>query len=205
MIAYLRGNLISKDEGAVIVETGGVGYEIHMAQASIETLPAKGSEAEVYIKESISPYDGTSLYGFNSAEERDLFELFKSMPNTGPKKALEFLNKALKSLPDFRKAVLTRDVRLLTGIFGFTSKTAEKLITLLREKMQDIKIAGEARISAEGGPAATALPELLSALGALGYTAAEVRRAVSALQQEGINPDEPVERLVTRALARISK
>ena len=205
MIAYLRGNLISKDEASVILETGGVGYQVNMAQASVEALPSKGSEAEVYIKESISPYDGTSLYGFNSTEERDLFELFKSMPNTGPKKALEHLNKALKSLPDFRKAVLTKDARLLTGIFGFTAKTAEKLITLLREKMEGLNIAGEARISAEGGQEASALPELLSALGALGYTAAEVRRSVLALQQEGISPDEPVERLVKRALARISK
>ena len=205
MIAYLRGNLISKDEASVILETGGVGYEVNMAQASVEALPAKGAEAEVYIKESISPYDGTSLYGFNSTEERDLFELFKSMPNTGPKKALEHLNKALKSLPDFRKALLTKDSRLLTGIFGFTAKTAEKLITLLREKMESLSIYGEARISAEGGPEASALPELLSALGALGYTAAEVRRSVLALQQEGISPDEPVERLIKRALARISK
>ncbi|HOX22626.1 MAG TPA: Holliday junction ATP-dependent DNA helicase RuvA [Elusimicrobiales bacterium] len=205
MIAYLRGSVIAKSEGSVILEAGGIGYEVNMAQASLETLPGKGGEAEVYIKESISPYDGTSLYGFNSLEERELFELFKSMPNTGPKKALEYLNKALKSLPDFRKSVLTKDARLLTGIFGFTAKTAEKLISLLREKMQDLKIAGEAKISAEGGPDATTLPELLSALGALGYTATEVRRAVPALQTEGIKPDEPVERLLKRALGALAK
>ena len=205
MIAYLKGNIVEKSAASMILETGGVGYEVHMAASCLETLPGKGAEAEVYIKESISPYDGTSLYGFNTSEEREIFELFKSLPNTGPKKALEHLNKALKSLPDFRKAVLTRDARLLTGIFGFTAKTAEKLISLLRDKMEGLRLSGEPRIGAEGGPNMSALPELLAALQALGYSSTEVRRSVAALQQDGIKPDEPVEQLVKRALGRMAK
>ena len=98
-----------------------------MAQQSIASLE-KGQEVTVYVTESLSPYDGTSLYGFLSKDEKQLFLLFKeNISGTGPKKAMEFLSKALRSLPDFHKAISTKDPKILTAIFGFTAKTAQKL------------------------------------------------------------------------------
>lgn len=182
MIAFLKGEIIDIRETSAVVLAGGVGYEVNMPSATLNTLE-NGREASFYITESLSPYDGTSLYGFLSKEEQNLFLLFKeSIPNTGPKKALEFLTKALRSLPDFHNAIVTQDVKILTGIFGFTAKTAQKIIDALKGKMDSFTVQGESKIKTIETPY---MSELLAALSALGYSAAEARRAIEKLHNEG--------------------
>lgn len=182
MIAFLKGEIIDVRETSAVVLAGGVGYEVNLPAAVLGGLE-NGAEASFYITESLSPYDGTSLYGFSSKEEQNLFLLFKeSIPNTGPKKALEFLAKALRSLPDFHNAILTQDVKILTSIFGFTAKTAQKIIDALKGKMDSFTVQGESKIKTVETPYMT---ELLSALSALGYSAAEARRAIEKLHNEG--------------------
>src|SRR5574344_1245138 len=125
MISYIKGEVFELSQNSIILLAGGIGYEINMAPSNITTLET-GRELALYISESLSPYDGTALYGFLTKEDKELFLLFKSaIPNTGPKKALEFLNKALRSVADFHKAIITKDPKILTTIFGFTAKTAQ--------------------------------------------------------------------------------
>ncbi len=203
MIAYLQGTLLEVKEESVIVVCGGIGYEVNMAKNSLSELEA-GREAALYIAESISPYDGTMLYGFLSKEDKELWALFKTaIPNTGPKKALEFLNKALRSVADFHNAIIKRDPKILTGIFGFTSKTAEKLINSLKDKMDAVSIQGGARIKVLDD--APYMSEVLEALTALGYSAAEARRALEQLYQNGVEPNEKIENLITQALRVLKK
>lgn len=169
-------------ENSAIVLAGGVGYEVNMPQASLSSLE-EGRETSLYITESLSPYDGTSLYGFLNKEDQTLFLLFKeSIPNTGPKKALEFLSKALRSLPDFHRAIINQDAKILTGIFGFTAKTAQKIIDALKGKMDTFTVQGETKIKTLDTPY---MSELLAALSALGYSMAEARRAIEKLHNEG--------------------
>ena len=121
MIAYLTGTILEVHEESAVLVCGGVGYEINLPASTAADL-TQGTEASFYVAESISPYDGTVLYGFAHKEDKDLWYLFKTaIPNTGPKKALEYLNKALRSVADFHHAIVTRDPKILTSIFGFTA------------------------------------------------------------------------------------
>lgn len=182
MIAFLKGEVLEIRESSAIVLAGAVGYEVNMPQASLSSLE-EGRETSLYITESLSPYDGTSLYGFLSKDDQTLFLLFKeSIPNTGPKKALEFLSKALRSLPDFHRAIINQDAKILTGIFGFTAKTAQKIIDALKGKMDTFTVQGETKIKTLDTPY---MSELLAALSALGYSMAEARRAIEKLHNEG--------------------
>ena len=203
MIAYLQGTVLEVKEESVIVVCGGVGYEVNMAKNSTAELEP-GREAALYIAESISPYDGTMLYGFLSKEDKELWTLFKTaIPNTGAKKALEFLNKALRSVADFHNAIVKRDPKILTGIFGFTSKTAEKLINSLKDKMDAVSVQGSAKIKVLDD--APYMSEVLEALTALGYSATEARRAIEQLYQNGVQPNEKIENIITQALRVLKK
>ena len=190
-------------EDGVILLCGGIGYEVTLAHSSALELTA-GTQAALYIAESISPYDGTMLYGFLNKEDKALWLLFKTaIPNTGPKKALEFLNKALRSVADFHNAILKRDPKILTGIFGFTSKTAEKLINSLKDKMDAVTVQGESKIKVMDE--APYMSGVLEALSALGYLAAESRRAMEKLYAEGINPNDKIENIIKEALRVLKK
>lgn len=203
MIGYLQGTVLEVKEESILLVCGGVGYEVNMAKNSTAELEP-GREASLYISESISPYDGTMLYGFLSKEDKELWLLFKTaIPNTGAKKALEFLNKALRSVADFHNAIVKRDPKILTGIFGFTSKTAEKLINSLKDKMDAVSVQGAAKIKVLDN--APYMSEVLQALTALGYSAPEARRAMEQLYQNGVQPTDKIETLITQALRILKK
>jgi Holliday junction DNA helicase RuvA len=203
MIASLRGSVALKTAESAVIEAGGVGYEVFLCETSLRNLGAEGREAYVLVAESISMYGGTALYGFLTKEEKNLFDLFRgSVPNTGAKKALEYLNKALKSLPDFRQAVIANDPKLLTSIFGFTSKTADKLIAALKDKLPDFQTSGSARLGTFAARGAYA--QGLNALASLGFRAGEAKEALEAAAAEDHLETEKVEELLKRALKRLS-
>jgi Holliday junction DNA helicase RuvA len=203
MIASLRGTIVLKDDESAVIETGGVGYEVFLCETSLRNLGPEGSQAYVLTAESVSMYGGPVLYGFLSKEEKDLFDLLRdAVPGTGAKKALDHLNKALKSLPDFKQAVIKNDPRLLTSIFGFTAKTADKLISGLKDKMPDFRIAGSARLSVFASHGVYA--RVLSALSSLGFKAGEAKAALEAAAEEGKSENENAEELLKRALKRLS-
>ncbi|MBP5430266.1 MAG: Holliday junction branch migration protein RuvA [Elusimicrobiaceae bacterium] len=203
MIAYLKGTVLESREDSVVLVCGGVGYELNIPPTAAAEL-VQGAQAEFYVAESISPYDGTVLYGFAHKEDKELWYLFKTaIPNTGPKKAMEYLNKALRSVADFHQAIVSRDPKILTSIFGFTAKTAEKLITSLKDKMDGVSIQGETKIKvADQAPYMTGVVEALSALG---YSAAESRRALEKLHAQGVKPTEKLENIVKEALRVLTK
>ncbi len=203
MIAYLKGTVLETREDSVILVCGGVGYEVNIPVSAAAELTL-GVEAAFYVAESISPYDGTVLYGFAHKEDKELWYLFKTaIPNTGPKKALEYLNKALRSVADFHHAILARDPKILTSIFGFTAKTAEKLINSLKDKMDSVSIQGETKIKVASD--VPYMSGVLEALTALGYSPAESRRALEKLQAQGIKPSEKLENIVKEALRVLTK
>lgn len=203
MIAYLKGEVFEIKEESVIVLCNGIGYEVNIAKSSALELEA-GKEIALYVAESISPYDGTVLYGFLNKEDKELWSLFKSaIPNTGPKKALEFLNKALRSVADFHNAITKRDPKILTGIFGFTAKTAEKLINSLKDKIDAVSVQGGSKIKVLDD--APYMSGVLEALTALGYSTPEARRAIEKLYTEGINHNDKIENIIKEALRVLKK
>ncbi len=178
MIARLRGTLLERSEGGAVIDAGGVGYAVILSEGAANRLPPLGDDVELFIVESVAMYGGgTSLYGFLTEEERKIFNVLReNVPNTGAKKALDILEKATKSLPDFRRAVIDKDPQALVSLFGFTAKTAEKLVPALQGKLEGLPLAGAP--SRRDGP----LEDAVAGLVALGYRDVAAREAAQSAQ-----------------------
>ncbi|MFH1368814.1 MAG: Holliday junction branch migration protein RuvA [Elusimicrobiota bacterium] len=180
MISHLRGPVEKKSNGSVVIDANGVGYEVFVPVSTGLALHKNSGEVKLYIVESSAMYGGgTTLYGFLTEEEKDVFMLLRNeVPGAGAKKALEYMDKVTKSIADFRKAIVNRDVSLLTSLFGFTKKTAEKLVAALKDKAGELNITGKERFHAVSGTGARA--EAIAGLIALGYRETQAREAVDA-------------------------
>jgi holliday junction DNA helicase RuvA len=200
MIDYLSGKLDSKTIDSVVLDVHGAGYRINIPVSAFEKLPSLGGDLKLFIAESMSMYGGggTTFYGFLTEESRDIFLMLKEeVPGAGAKKALDYLNKVEKSLPDFKRAVLTRDIGMLGGVFGFTKKTAEKLAMALKDKIANIAIEGKEKWAPETGH--KGLSEAILGLIALGYKEPKAREAVE--QAVGSKKDmRGVEEIIRKAL-----
>ncbi|GAB1402098.1 hypothetical protein MASR1M68_10090 [Elusimicrobiota bacterium] len=124
MIDYFRGTLVLNTLNSAVVEVNGIGYDVNITISTSTKLPNLGKEVQLYIVESTGMYGGViSHYGFLSKEEREMFLLIKDeVPGTGAKKTMEYMEKISKSFADFKNAIVTRDVSMLSSIFGFTKK-----------------------------------------------------------------------------------
>lgn len=176
MIGSLRGSLLHKEPGSVLLEVSGIGYEVHVTVAVFDRLPDAGAELQLYVTESMAMYGGgVTLYGFQTLEEKEIFLLLREIPGTGAKKALDYLDKISKSAPDFRRAILDSDSRILISLFGFTKKTAEKMIAALKDRIAALRVTGAEKWNQ--APLVGA-PEALAALLSLGYRELEARAAL---------------------------
>lgn len=201
MIGSLRGQLLSKTPGQVLIDVQGVGYEVSVTLSAFERLPDVFQETQLYISESMGMYGGgITLYGFLSMEEKEVYLLLREIPGTGAKKALDYLDKISKSSPDFRRAVLESDVRALTSLFGFTKKTAEKIIAALKERIAGLRVSGPEKwtpsLESQGAG------EAIAALVNLGYRETEARAAVDRLPA-GLRQSATTE-LIKEALKQLS-
>ncbi|MBU0952239.1 MAG: Holliday junction branch migration protein RuvA [Elusimicrobia bacterium] len=179
MIAFLEGILEEKSVDSVILAVNGIGYDISISAVTYEKLPATGKLAKLYIYETQGIYGGgITLYGFTNLDDKEIFLVFKDgLKNTGSKKALDYMDKATKSLPDFQRAVTQKDTKLLTSIFGFRKPTAEKIVALLNDKLSKVKITGKEKWPS--GKTNGNMPEdAIQALVSLGYKEAQARHAV---------------------------
>jgi Holliday junction DNA helicase RuvA len=122
-----------------------------------------------------------NLYGFLTKEEREMYLLIKNeVPATGAKKALDYTDKISKSFADFKTAVTSKDSSMITNVFGFTKKTADKLISSLKDKIADINITGQEKWrEGKSKTESAVIVEAISALIALGYDAFQSRMAVN--------------------------
>jgi Holliday junction DNA helicase RuvA len=198
MIDYFRGTLVSKTLNNAVVEVNGTGYDVNITVSSSEKLPQSGHEIKLYIVESTGMYGGVvSHYGFLSKEEREMFLLIKDeVPGTGAKKTMEYMDKISKSFADFKNAVAARDVSMLSGIFGFTKKTAEKLVAALKDKISGIVVVDSQKWAAVSGSANVS--EAIAGLVALGYKEFQARETVSKIIKE--NDKFSVESIIKEAL-----
>jgi Holliday junction DNA helicase RuvA len=203
MIASIRGVLLESHADRVVLEAGGIGYEIHISPSTANRMPNIGSETQLFVFESTPMYGGgTVLYGFLSREDKQMFLTFKELPSTGAKKAIEHLEKASRSLPDFRRAILDADAKVLTGMFRFTKKTAQKLIAGLKDKLGGDAAPVHARPD-DGAPAAGPLGRAMEALEALGYKMNESRSALEAVKSDLGSREASVEEIIKLALRKL--
>jgi Holliday junction DNA helicase RuvA len=202
MIASLRGTILERGAEAVVIEVASVGYTVSMSPSAIAQLPPSGEEVLLFVAESVAMYGGgVSLYGFTRAEERQIFNALRDhVPGTGAKKALEFLDKASRSLPDFRRAVIDKDVRGLVAVFGFTAKTAEKIVSGLDGKLDAVSVA---RVPAGAAAGGSAFEETVAGLLTLGYKEQAARQAAQSARS-ALGAEAASQALIREALRFLS-
>ena len=191
MIGRLNGKLIEKKPPQVLVDVGGVGYEVDVPMSTFCNLPAEGSEITL-LTHFIVREDAQLLYGFATAAERQTFRALIRISGVGPRIALAVLSGM--STQDLADAVEQGNATLLTRVPGIGKKTADRLVLELKGKL-----AGNAFAPA-GGAASAAQADILSALMALGYSEREAQASVRALPAE-VTVSEGI-RLALKALAR---
>lgn len=198
MIDYFNGILSYKTLNTAVVEVAGIGYGISITSDTFNKLPSDGKPVKLYIVESTGMYGGViSYYGFLSKQEREMFNLIKDeVPSTGAKKAMEYLDKISKSFADFKAAVVKKDISMLSGIFGFTKKTSEKLVAALKDKIANVSVNDSQKWSNITGNSSSV--EAVAGLIALGYKETNARETVNKILTE--NKDLSVEQIITEAL-----
>lgn len=191
MIAEINGNVRATGPDFVVIETSGIGYKVHTPSTTLSKLEIGSSTTlatHLVVKE-----DALDLYGFERLEERDFFELLIGISGIGPKGALGVFN--LAPMETIKSAIASGESAYLTKVSGVGKKTADKLVLELKDKVQ-------AEDGGEGGAQpAGADAETIEALQALGYTAAEARKAAAEIP-EGL---EETDEKVRHALSTLGK
>ncbi len=200
MISYIKGELVEVTENSIVLDHQGMGFSIMMPGSILDKLPQIGSELKVhtylYVKEDI--FD---LYGFLTRDDLKIFKLLITVNGIGPKGALAILS-AL-SPDDLRFAVLAGDAKTISKAPGIGSKTAQKLIIELKDKLKIEDVldgAGEGYVS-QDNMADTASAEAVMALTSLGYSAADATRAVRMVENVQSMDSEAILKAALKKLA----
>src|ERR1039457_13868 len=197
MIALIRGELVQLGDDHVVVDTGGVGYEVFCHLRTIATLhTSRDAEVTLHVHTSVSA-DAIRLYGFVTYDELRLFRLLIGVERIGPKAALGILGRA--ELPTLVRAIAEGDIALVATVPGIGRKTAERVILELRDKVGSLEPPGTHHPAATGENEAVAAA--IAGLVGLGFRETEARNAVAAIAAGGDGHD--VADLVGAALRRL--
>jgi len=179
VIARLTGRRVAVHDGAVVIDVGGVGYLVHASAAVLRLGEELTVETYMHVRE-----DALQLYGFASADERELFVHLLSVNGVGPKVALAIVSGS--SPGELRRAIALEDTARFEAIPGIGKKTAQRVVLELKERLG----------TAVSAPASRDLVAR-DALVELGYTLADAERALAA-----VDPELPAEQQVREALRR---
>ncbi|MFC4528611.1 Holliday junction branch migration protein RuvA [Dyella halodurans] len=197
MIGRLRGILVSKQPPWLLIEVGGVGYELEAPMSTIYDLPSIGKEVTLLTHYAVKE-DSVALYGFFHEAERTLFRSLQKVSGIGAKISLAVLSGV--STNDFARLVQTGDVVALTKIPGIGKKTAERIVVELRDRVDGLAapLSGLAN-KANGAPLDPA-GEATVALQQLGYKPAEVTRLVQKVAADGDTAESIIRKALRAAL-----
>ena len=205
MIAHLSGTLLAKHATSVIVDVGGVGYEVTIPVTTFYDLGEPNTPVRLNVYTHVRE-DALQLFGFRTLRERELFTLLISVSGIGPKSAVAMLSGM--SADEIVTAIRQSNYARITSIPGVGRKTAERLVIELRDKMAALSSpALEEQIAAGGSAAAQSEDALredtLAALLQLGFPKPAAEKAITGAMQEG--GDLSVETLLRRSLRQLSK
>lgn len=187
MIARLSGILLGKTPPFLVIDVGGVGYEVEAPLGVFSDLPENGKPVAIVIHHHFSQ-DSQTLYGFASLGEREVFRKLLKINGIGAKVALAILSGA--SGEELARYVATGDVASLTRLPGIGKKTAERIIMELRDKLTGISTGAGVRTGAGGVPVSSdPVTEASHALTSLGYKPAEVSRMIAAVAEAGMDAE----------------
>lgn len=177
MIGYLKGKVIFRGQGFIILDTGNIGYKVYVPKFGL-----RNSTFEGYIHHHIRE-DTSDLYGFETPEELEFFELLLSVPGVGPKMAQNVM--AAGEMAKLSEAIIKSDVAVLTAVAGVGNKLASKIVVELKSKLSRGAIVDLAQFGQESA-------ELVDALVALGYSRREIAQVLPKLPQDFKSTSEKV-------------
>jgi Holliday junction DNA helicase RuvA len=196
MIGRLKGVLAVKQPPWLIVDVGGVGYELEAPMSTIFDLPETGREVALFTHYAVKE-DTVALYGFLREAERTLFRTLQKVSGIGAKTSLAVLSGA--SVDEFARLVQTADIAALTRIPGIGKKTAERIVVELRDRVDGIALAS-AGTSNGGAVPKDPVAEASVALQQLGYRPVEVARLVKDAAAAGDDAEAIIRKALKAAL-----
>lgn len=197
MFALLSGKMVHKATDGLIVDIGGVGYQVLVPLSTYYELGEEGSDVTLRIH-TVVREDSITLYGFLTEEEKAIFTRLIQVSGIGPRTGIGMLSGL--SAAEFVGAVRRSDVKKISGVPGIGKKTAERVILELKDKVESLSIAGEGgRIVQEASPLQN---DVISALVNLGYQKNRVEKTVSEIMKR----DKPnrFDDLLRKSLRQIS-
>lgn len=197
MIAFVKGNLADVESDRVIIDVGGIGYNVFVSSYTIGRLPLEGNVVKLYTYLNVKE-DLMQLYGFLTKDELRIFKLLIGVNGIGPKGGLGILSYLTPD--DLRFAVMANDVKAISAAPGIGKKTAEKLILELKDQLGTIETTEAVDVERTTGkftPSKEMQTEAVQALVALGYGSTEALRAVTNVMT---GQEESVEEILKKAL-----
>ncbi len=201
MYAYIKGELAEINTDHIVVEAGGIGYQVFISLQTFDYLPSVGEDLKIYTYLYLRE-DAMILYGFLTKDDLELFKLLISVSGIGPKGGLAILSTL--EADDLRFAIISGDAKAISKAPGVGGKTAQRVILELKDKLS-LEDAFEAKTehvqknaAAAGGSVKN---DAVMALTALGYSSTESLKAVSAVE---ITEDMDVEEVLKAALKHLS-
>ena len=195
MIGQVSGTLVYKHPPQLMVDVGGVAYELEAPMTAFYELPEAGERVSLFTHLVIRD-DAHLLFGFADLQQRDVFRVLLKISGVGPRVALALLSGL--TTDDLAACVAAGDIVQLTRVPGIGRKTAERLVIELRDRLETAAGAGPDA----SGVTLTPQQDAVSALLALGYREAEASRAVRAVEVDGM---PAVETLIREALKGLSR
>lgn len=200
MIGRLEGRLLSLEPPLVLIDVGGVGYEVEVPLSVLDDIPGTGEQTTLIIHHHITEAT-QSLFGFTHESQRLLFRNLMKVSGVGAKMALAILSGMAAA--QFVQAVNLGDVTALTKIPGIGKKTAERLVMELRDKLADSTgIAVSHSAAGQNAGAVNPNQEAVTALQSLGYKAAEAERLIQSVTQDGMDTASLLKAALQQAGAR---
>lgn len=201
MIALLKGRLVEKHPNRLIVDVGGVGFDVQVPLSTFYELAEPGTEVSLRVHTHVRE-DLIALYGFGSALELDLFERLLNVNGVGPKLGLAILSGIEPT--DLVKAIRTADIARLSSIPGIGKKTAERISLELKDKLPAAVAVATEPVVPVATPDEDLRTDVLSALVNLQYPRATAEKAVDAALKR-IDGPKTVERVIRLALLGLAR
>jgi Holliday junction DNA helicase RuvA len=203
MIGRIRGTLVHKQPPLILVEVGGVGYELQVPMTTLFQLPELGAEVSL-VTHFVVREDAQLLYGFIEEGDRSLFRQLIKITGVGPKLALTILSGM--DAQSFARCVQRDDLSSLVALPGVGRKTAERLLVEMRDKLADWLVRMDIAHGVEGGKSSMPRPDIVadaeSALVTLGYKPQEATRMVAAVNDDGAKDSEELIRRALRSMVK---
>lgn len=202
MISYIKGNLADIEKDSIVIDVAGIGWHIFVPGQVIDRLPLVGKPVKIYTWLQVRE-DAMTLFGFLTKDDLNIFKMLLGVSGVGPKNALAILS--VMTTDDLRFAILADDAKTISKTPGIGTKTAQRLILELKDKVsfedafeQKMAHAKEADVQSD---ASGVKAEAVMALTALGYSSSEAFKALDGIE---ITQDMEVEQLLKQALKKMS-